>query len=88
MQAIRGGARSGKDGRIARAIVAAKVKAEGHEKPAEREFLATLRKTRTTDAVRHIEAQAAQVWWGQWADFEMRFTGPAVAAEWRSDKDG
>jgi hypothetical protein len=47
--------------RIARAIVAAKVKAEHHTGAAKKAFLAALKKAKTTDDVRHVEAQASQV---------------------------
>jgi CRISPR/Cas system-associated endonuclease Cas1 len=67
----------------AKAIVAAKLKAEGHG-PANRKLFTTmLEKAQSTDDVRHVEAQAAQVWWSQWSMFEMRFAGPSVPAEWR-----
>jgi CRISP-associated protein Cas1 len=64
--------------------VAAKVRAEGHGRASERAFLAELRKAKTTDDVRHVEAKAAQVWWRQWADVKMRFAGAGVPADWRS----
>jgi CRISPR/Cas system-associated endonuclease Cas1 len=69
---------------VARAVVTAKVKAEGHARVAERVFLAALRASKTTDDVRHVEAKAAQVWWRQWAEFGMRFAGSGVPVEWRS----
>ena len=67
---------------MARAIVAAKVKAENHARPDERAFLATLRSAKTADDVHHIEAKAAQVWWRQWTEFKLSFKGPAVPTEW------
>ena len=69
---------------IARAIVAAKVRAEGHRREAGQAFLAGLQRAKTVEAVRHVEAQAAQEFWRQWAGFEMRFAGPTVAADWHS----
>lgn len=69
---------------IARAVVARKIKAEGHEWEPEREFLVDLRKSKTTDDVRHVEAQAAQLWWSQWEGFRVSFKGGGVPAEWRS----
>jgi CRISP-associated protein Cas1 len=33
--------------------------------------------------VRHVEAQAAQLWWRQWAGFELKFKGPAPPEAWR-----
>jgi CRISPR-associated endonuclease Cas1 len=68
---------------IARGIVNNKIKAEGHGQSIEREFLSGLRKTTTTDDVRHLEAKAAQLWWGQWEGFRMSFKGAGVPAEWR-----
>jgi CRISPR-associated endonuclease Cas1 len=66
----------------ARAIVAAKVKMEGHAKVLERSFLTRLQQAKTTDDVRHAEAQAAQAFWRQFIGFEMRFAGPAPPAGW------
>jgi CRISPR-associated protein Cas1 len=43
-----------------------------------------LKKARTTDDVRHVEAAAAQIWWSQWVGFKLAFKGAGVAAEWRS----
>ena len=43
--------------KIARAIVGKKVKAEGHPQETKQAFLAGLQKAKTTDEVRHIEAQ-------------------------------
>jgi CRISPR/Cas system-associated endonuclease Cas1 len=74
----------GKSLGIARAIVAAKIKAENHEPPIKQNFLVGLQKAKTTNDVRHVEAQTAQVWWQQWAGFEIRFTGAGVPAEWGS----
>ena len=51
--------------------------------PIEREFLTGLQKAKTTDDVRHLEAKAAQLWWGQWEGFRMSFKGAGVPAEWR-----
>jgi hypothetical protein len=70
--------------RIARAIVGLKIRAEGHGRIVERAWLAALRAAGTTDEVRRVEAASGQVWWKKWDGFEMRFAGPAVAAEWRS----
>lgn len=69
---------------IAREMVAKKVKAEGHTRPVTQTLLTGLQRAKTADDVRHIEAQAAQVWWSQWTDFEMRFPDPTVTADWRS----
>ena len=69
---------------VARAIVAKKIKAEGHSQPVKRAFLAELKKSRTTDEVRHVEAKAAQEFWRQFIGFKMQFAGPAVAAHWHS----
>jgi CRISPR/Cas system-associated endonuclease Cas1 len=52
-----------KSAAIARSSVAAKVKAERHRYETERALVAELKRARTTDDVRHIEAKAAQVWW-------------------------
>ena len=69
---------------IARAIVAAKLKAEDHS-PADRKmFEVMLKGARSTNDVRHIEAKAAQLWWRQWDDFKMRFAGRSAPTEWRS----
>ena len=57
---------------MAQAIVTAKVKTEGHQRDTSRAFVAELNRTKTTDVVRHVEAQAAQLWWKQWAEFGMR----------------
>lgn len=70
--------------KVAQAIVAEKIKVERHARAGERAFLAGLRKARTTDDVRHVEAKSAQVWWGQWEGFEMRFKGAKAPAEWGS----
>src|SRR5262245_60808486 len=51
---------------IARAMVAKKVRTEEHDRSIEREFLGAVRKAKTTDDVRHVEAKAAQDWWQQW----------------------
>lgn len=66
------------------AIVAKKIAHENHPRPVKLDFLTTLRKTRTTDDIRHAEAKAAQEFWRQFIGFKMRFAGPAVAAEWLS----
>ena len=58
---------------IAKAIVARKVKAEGHRRELGQAFLTALQRAKTTDDVRHIEAQAAQEFWRQWAGFPMQF---------------
>jgi CRISPR/Cas system-associated endonuclease Cas1 len=60
---------------IARAIVTAKIKAEHHRQAAGKAFMTGLQKARTVDDVRHIEAQAAAIWWRQWDGFLMRFVG-------------
>jgi hypothetical protein len=60
------------------------VKAEGHGRSIEREFLTGLQKAKTTDDVRHLEAKAAQIWWAQWAGVRMSFKGAGVPTEWRS----
>jgi len=73
-----------KTGAIARAIVAAKIRAEHHARPNERTFFAAIRSTRTPDDARHVEAKAAQIWWRQWAGFGLAFKGPAVPTEWHS----
>jgi CRISPR/Cas system-associated endonuclease Cas1 len=66
---------------IARAIVAAKLKAEDHS-PADRKmFGVMLKDARSTDDVRHIEAKAAQLWRRQWDDFKMRFAGRSAPTE-------
>jgi CRISPR/Cas system-associated endonuclease Cas1 len=67
-----------KSAAIARAIVATKVKAERHRYETERALVAELKRARTTDDVRHIEAKAAQIWWQQWAGFKILFTGAGV----------
>lgn len=69
---------------IARAIVTAKVKAEGHSREVERAFSISLLKTRTPDDVRHIEAKATQEFWRQWDGFQMRFVEPVVPYAWRT----
>jgi hypothetical protein len=48
----------------------------------ERAFLAQLKRAKTTDDIRYVEAKAARVWWRQWNEFGMRFAGPSVPAEW------
>jgi CRISPR-associated protein Cas1 len=68
---------------IAHKIVATKIKAEGHSSASKQCLLAALRSAKTVDDVRHIEAKAAQVFWRQFAGFEMRFDGPAVPIGWR-----
>jgi hypothetical protein len=68
--------------KVARAIICEKIKAERHGRTAERVFLTELRKAKTTDDVRHVEAKAAQVWWQQWAEFRMSFKGAAAPGEW------
>ncbi len=73
-----------KSAAIARAIVTAKVKAEGHLREVERAFSTELLKTRTPDDVRHVEAKAAQEFWRQWDGFQMRFAEPTVPAAWRT----
>jgi hypothetical protein len=42
---------------IARAIVTAKIKAEGHRREFGQAFLAELKRTKTTDDVRHVEGR-------------------------------
>jgi CRISPR-associated endonuclease Cas1 len=69
---------------IARAIIGQKIKVEGHRREAGQAFLTELQRTKTVDDVRHVEAASAQIWWRQWAGFQMRFPEPTVAAEWRS----
>jgi CRISPR-associated endonuclease Cas1 len=69
---------------IAKAVVAAKFRAEGHRREAGQAYLAGLQGTKTVDNIRHIEAQAAQIWWQQLALFKMRFAGRSAPAEWRS----
>jgi CRISPR/Cas system-associated endonuclease Cas1 len=65
--------------------VAAKVKAEDHVKPLEQSFLAAIRSAKTTDDVHHVEAEAAQVWWQQWAGVELAFKEhPAAPAAWHT----
>jgi hypothetical protein len=73
--------RGGRTIPIAQAIVAKKVKAEGHGKENGWGFLAGLQRAKTADDVRQIEAQAAQEFWRQWADFKMLFKGSGVPAE-------
>ena len=51
---------------IARGVVAAKLKAEGHGLSDRKMFKTMLDKAQSTDDVRHVEAKAAQVWWRQW----------------------
>jgi len=69
---------------VAKAIVAAKIKAEGHQREVKEAFLAGLQRTKTAEDARHMEAQAAQVWWRQWSEFRMRFAGASVPADWHS----
>ena len=69
---------------IAKAIVARKVKAEGHRRETRIALEAELQRAKSADDVRHAEAKAAQVRWSQWAGTEMRFADPAVPADWRS----
>jgi CRISP-associated protein Cas1 len=73
-----------KSAAIARAIVTAKVKAEGHLREVERAFSTELLKTKTADDVRHVEAKAAQEFWRQWEGFQMRFAEPTMPAAWRT----
>jgi|ERR1700730_597513 len=68
---------------IAQEIMARKIKTEGHSRSIRMAFLAALRKACSTDDIRHIEAQSAQLWWNQWKGFEMRFIGAGVPAGWR-----
>ena len=69
---------------IAKAIVTRKVKAEGHRRETRQAFMTGLQRAKTVDDVRHIEAQAAQEFWRQWAGFGMRFVGSPVGAELHS----
>jgi CRISPR/Cas system-associated endonuclease Cas1 len=69
---------------IAKAIVAAKIEKEKHSRPVKSNFLKALRKARTTDDIRYVEAKAAQEFWRQWTGFQMLFAGPAVPKDWLS----
>jgi CRISPR/Cas system-associated endonuclease Cas1 len=69
---------------VARAIVAAKIRAEKHPRQTERSFLSMLKIARSPDDIRHVEAKSAQTWWSRWSMFEMRFAGPGVPGEWCS----
>jgi CRISPR/Cas system-associated endonuclease Cas1 len=70
--------------KTARAIVAVKIKTEGHGWAENRMLLADLRRASTVDQVRHVEAKAAQAWWTRWNGFKMRFAGAAAPAGWGS----
>jgi CRISPR-associated endonuclease Cas1 len=67
---------------LARAIVSRKIKAEGHPRPVEREFLAALQPSRTVMDARAIEAKAAEAYWRRWYRTEIKFKG-AVPDAWR-----
>ena len=69
---------------ITQAIVARKIEAQGHSRVNKRMFLAELRRARTVDDIRHVEAKAVQVWWRQWEGFGMRFVGADVPGGWGS----
>lgn len=69
---------------IARKIVEVKLKAENRNPKDRTAFEVMLKKTQSTDDVRHVEAKAAATWWRQWDDFKMQFAGPGEPAEWRS----
>lgn len=60
------------------------MKAEGHRQEMWQTFEPGLRKAKTVDDVRHVEARAAQEFWRRWTKFPMRFAGAGVPAEWRS----
>src|SRR6202035_5262324 len=51
--------------RIAREIVARKIKAECHPRAVHTGFTEALGKARSTDDIRHVEAGSAQIWWNQ-----------------------
>jgi CRISPR/Cas system-associated endonuclease Cas1 len=70
--------------KIARAIVAMKIGSEGHGRAEKRMLLEGLKKARTIDEVRYVEAKAAHIWWSRWSAFKMLFAGAAAPAEWGS----
>lgn len=67
---------------IARALVAAKIKAEAHSPLQTRSYLTSLHSAKTADAIRHIEAQSAQVFWRRYQGFQMPFDSSAAPADW------
>jgi CRISPR-associated protein Cas1 len=71
-----------KSAMIAKAIVVEKIEREKHSRAVKLDFLKALGKARTTDDIRYVEAKAAQVFWQQWAGFEIRFAGPRTPAAW------
>ena len=63
----------GKRLRIARDIVRRKIVTEGHARLVKEGFLGDLAACKSTIAVRHVEAKAAQDWWRRWKDFPLSF---------------
>jgi CRISPR-associated endonuclease Cas1 len=62
---------------VAGGVVARKLASSGFPRDLTRSLVLKLGAAKTTDDIRHIEAQAAQIWWEQWQGFELRFKGPA-----------
>ena len=74
----------GKRLRIARDIVRRKIVTEGHARLVKEGFLGDLAACKSTIAVRHVEAKAAQDWWRRWKDFPLSFVkGFEPPKEWR-----
>ena len=69
---------------IARAIVAAKVRAEGHRREAGQAFLTGLQRAKRRTMFAISRPKPRKSFGGNWAGFQMQFAGAPVAAEWLS----